>query len=181
MSDGVTLSLGFGAVLAGVLLSSAGLRNRSLSEIVRGITSPNVNVSSAQAAPVPPAGAASPSSSGHVSPTAKGIRGFFEGKGLTRAQAAGIVGNLQQESGLNPNAPGGGLDQGQGSRAHSGSLTAQLEAIWSELVGSESGTLHALRRAVTPQQAARIFSERFERPGIPMLTNRERYALEAAK
>ena len=42
------------------------------------------------------------------------ILGFFEARGLTRAQAAGIAGNLMQESGDNPNAPGG-LDQGQGS------------------------------------------------------------------
>src|SRR5690606_17919333 len=43
--------------------------------------------------------------------------GFFESKGWTRAQAAGIVGNLQAESGVDPNrrqnggGPGYGLAQ----------------------------------------------------------------------
>ena len=52
--------------------------------------------------------------------------------------------------------------------------------MWSELTGSESGTLTRLRRATTPSEAARIFSTSFERPGIPDLANRERYANEAA-
>lgn len=110
---------------------------------------------------------------------ADAIRKFFEGKGLSRAQAAGIVGNLRQESGLNPSAAGGGLDQGQGSRAIAGSLAQQLQGIWNELQGSEHNALDALRRAHGPAQAARVFSRLFERPGIPMISNRERYAEEA--
>lgn len=107
------------------------------------------------------------------------IVAFFERKGLTRAQASGIAGNLMQESSDNPNAPGGGLDQGQGGRAHGGTLVQQLEAIWTELIGGERGSLQALRATSTPEQAARVFSERFERPGEPMIENRERYAREA--
>jgi hypothetical protein len=104
---------------------------------------------------------------------------YFISKGLTPAQAAGIVGNFKQESGLNPQAAGGGLDQGQGSRFHGGTLQQQLDGIWSELVGSERNTLAALKRASSPEEAARIFSNLFERPGIPALSNRERYAREA--
>lgn len=104
---------------------------------------------------------------------------FFESHGLSKAAAAGIVGNMQQESSLNPNAPGGGLIQGQGGRTSSGTAYQQFEGVLRELSGPERSTLQALKGAKTPEQAARIFSERFERPGIPMLANRERYAREA--
>lgn len=117
--------------------------------------------------------------------------GYFIRQGLSPAQAAGIVGNLKQESGLNPKAPGGGLAQWLGSRLESlhnfaasrgaspESAGVQLEFIWHELTTTERGTLAALRKTSTPQAAARVFSEQYERPGIPMLPNRERYAVEA--
>src|SRR5690348_14320426 len=82
---------------------------------------------------------------------------FFVGKGLTSFQAAGIVGNLDQESGVDPasvqygGGPGRGIAQwsvggrwdssyhdnvlwyaGQQGQA-SGSLNLQLEFIWYEL------------------------------------------------
>lgn len=110
---------------------------------------------------------------------AEQIVNFFQSKGLSRAAAAGIAGNTKQESSDNPNAPGGGLIQGQGGRTSHGSLQQQLEGVWGELTGPERGTLGALKAAKTPSEAARIFSQRFERPGIPMLGNRERYANEA--
>lgn len=183
MGSGSGLALAFAAVLAGGLLAASGLRKRSLSEVISGVTSPNV--ANASASPEPTASTAAAPPSPHALPhmqnasPAKAIRSYFEQQGLSRAQAAGIAGNLQQESSDNPNAAGGGLDQGQGARAHGGSMLQQLEAIWSELTGSEASTLRALRRAKTPQSAARVFSQRFERPGLPMLANRERYALEA--
>lgn len=95
--------------------------------------------------------------------------------------AAGIVGNTQQESSNNPNAPGGGLIQGQGGRTSSGSLQTQLHGIDAELHGPERSTLEALKGARGPRQAALIFSQRFERPGIPMNDKREQYAVEALK
>lgn len=173
MGQGATLALAFAAILAGALALSSGVRNRGLSEVLAGITNPRVESGNA-AEP----GGSSPS--GSVAPSAKSIREFFEGKGLSNAQAAGIVGNFSQESALNPNAPGGGLDQGQGSRAHGGPLLSQLEAIWAELMGPERGSLAALRHTRTPEQAARVFSQRFERPEIPNLPAREKYAREAA-
>lgn len=100
---------------------------------------------------------------------------------LSPVAAAGVEGNLQQESGLDPNAQGGFLDQGQGSRAHGGTVGQQINALLGELRGPERGTLNALRGARTPQEAALIFSQRFERPGIPDNANRERYAAEALR
>lgn len=104
---------------------------------------------------------------------------FFQSHGYSKAAAAGIVGNMKQESSLNPNAAGGGLVQGQGGRTSHGTAKQQFEGVLHELEGSERGTAQALKGARTPEQAAKIFSERFERPGIPMLSNRERYAREA--
>lgn len=104
---------------------------------------------------------------------------YFRAHGLSPAQSAGIVGNFQQESSLNPQSPGGGLDQGQGTRYHPGSLGHQLQAILGELQGPERGTLQALKGASSPRQAALIFSQKFERPGIPNNPARERYASEA--
>jgi murein DD-endopeptidase MepM/ murein hydrolase activator NlpD len=106
---------------------------------------------------------------------------FFRAHGFSPAQSAGIVGNFQQESSLNPQSSGGGLDQGQGARYHPGSLGHQLQAILGELQGPERGTLQALKGAQTPQQAALIFSQRFERPEAAAANNagRQRYAAEA--
>src|SRR5207244_3351822 len=84
--------------------------------------------------------------------TGGGIMAYFMSKGLSRAQAAGIVGNLQQESGLNPLLPGGGLDQGQGARApRSKTVAGQIEQMWKELETTERGTLAALKAAKLPQ------------------------------
>ncbi len=100
-------------------------------------------------------------------------------KGYTPAQAAGVVGNARQESGLNPRAAGGGLFQGIGGRSRLGVGNArqQVETALRE----EPAAWKALRRTHTPQEAARVFSQQFERPGIPMVGNRERYASQAAR
>lgn len=174
MKDGVALAIGFATVLAGALWVTSGVRNRGLSEILHGVTS--ADPETAQAAGSPGTAAAVSPSGG--SSTAAKIVAFFVGKGLTPAQAAGIAGNAQQESSDNPSAAGGGLFQDIGSRAPSGtgSLEQQLEHAWAELSGPERGTLAAIQTASTAPEAAKIFSERFERPGEPDLANRESYA-----
>lgn len=106
------------------------------------------------------------------------IFAFFR-KRLTSAQAAGIVGNTMQESENNPYASGGGLIQGQGGRTCCGSLHEQLRSIWAELKGPYRSALRALRRSRSPESAARAFSDLFERPGIPNMAARERYARES--
>lgn len=126
--------------------------------------------------------------SGNASQSEKyaAIVNFFRAKGLSAAGAAGIAGNIMQESGLNPQVNEGGFVQdeypeyGQGRKgAGAGaSAVAQLEAVWSELQ-SEPSTLEALHKAPTAAAAARVFSEDFEKPGEPDLGNREHYAEEA--
>ena len=98
---------------------------------------------------------------------------------LPAGAGAGIAGNFEQESSDNPDAPGGGLDQGQGDRRHLGSAAQQLEAVARELEGPERGTLKALRGTNDPRRAALLFSQLFERPGVPMNDKRQTYAQQA--
>jgi Phage tail lysozyme len=120
--------------------------------------------------------------------------GFFISKGLTQNQAAGIVGNLKQESGLNPSEPDGFLAQWLGARlaalnsfaagkntTASGNAEVQFEFIWHELTTTEKSTLAALKKTTTPAAAATVFSQKYERPSKPELTKRIAYANEAAK
>lgn len=113
--------------------------------------------------------------------TAGYIVAYLESKGFTRNAAAGIVGNAEQESSLNPATAGGGLFQDIGSRAASGTGTGleQLNKMIGELTTSEKGTLAKIQAANSPAAAARIFSEDFERPSEPDLSNRESYAQTA--
>jgi hypothetical protein len=117
---------------------------------------------------------------GKVSPST--VVAYFEARGLSKHAAAGIAGNLQQESNLNAGDPGGGLAQWNPSRYNATGKTAQqqLDQIWTELSTTEIATLHALQKSKTPEDAATVFSNLFERPGIPMLDNRKKYAKEAA-
>lgn len=108
------------------------------------------------------------------------ITAFLTGKGLTAAQAAGVAGNLQIESGFNPaayNAREGaiGLAQWEGPRrpalqrfaASRGKpetdLGVQLDFLWSELTGSERTALAALQQTTTAAEAAAVFDQKFER------------------
>lgn len=111
----------------------------------------------------------------------KQIMRFFISSGLSKIAASGIAGNAGQESSFDPNAAGGGLFQDIGGRgAPQGSpVLAQLKAALGELRGSYRSVLARLMGAKSPQEAARIFSEGFERPGIPDIGNREHYASEA--
>ncbi len=106
---------------------------------------------------------------------------FFMAKGLTRAQAAGIAGNLKFESGFRPDAVGDGgtsfgiaqWHNGRGDamkafcREHGYSTTSfkgQLEYLWHELNGSESNALTKLRATTTANDAGMAFCRYFERP-----------------
>ena len=105
---------------------------------------------------------------------------FFQSKGYTPEQSAGIVGNLVHESGVNPFASGDGGTSGGLAQFHNERLTAlrtyaasvgkpatdfqtQLEFIDKELNSTEGGTRAKLMAAKTPEQAAAAFID-YERP-----------------
>jgi hypothetical protein len=111
---------------------------------------------------------------------AAAARQFFVGKGYTPEQAAGIVGNLVHESGMNPGAAGDNGTSGGLAQFHNERLTAlkayaasvgkpatdfqtQLEFIDKELHSTEAGTLAKLQAAKTPEEAAAAFIN-YERP-----------------
>lgn len=94
--------------------------------------------------------------------------------GFNKIAIAGILGNAQQESSMNPNTPGGGLWQqisnfGQGT---GGSVQAQ----WARMLPQIQSIKGAMNAAGSPGAAADIFERAFERAGIPALANREKYA-----
>ena len=124
---------------------------------------------------------------------------YFVGKGLTEIQAAAIVGNLQQESNVNPSSvqpggPGRGIAQWssgarwnvthndnvasyaaeQGESVHS--LDLQLGFIWYELENFPQYGLASLRNASTVSQAVFVFQKDFEACGACNSTHRVSYA-----
>lgn len=140
----------------------------------------------------PPPANNPPPSTGSVSgiPSAPGQRGtaqqtinFFMSKGLTRAQAAGIAGNLLFESGFNPSAVGDGgtsfgiaqwhFGRGDAMKAYctshgysTTSFKGQLEYLWSELNGSERNALSKLRQTTSAYDAGMAFERYYERPAV---------------
>jgi hypothetical protein len=127
---------------------------------------------------------------------------FFVGKGLTDVQAAGIVGNLDQESSMDPSiaqyggGPGRGIAQwstgGRWDTSHDDnvvwyagqhgqsrySLMLQLEFIWYEL---PSYGLSELRAATSVTAAVTAFQDRYEICGECDSTNRIAYAESALR
>ncbi len=124
---------------------------------------------------------------------------YFLGKGLTNFQAAGIVGNLDQESGVDPSSvqqggPGRGIaqwsvggrwdtdandnvlayasKQGQSST----SLTLQLDFIWYELTTFSGYGLAALKASTNVTDATVAFETDFEGCGTCDQSTRISYA-----
>lgn len=93
---------------------------------------------------------------------------YFVNKGLTKAQAAGLVGNLMRESGMNigatnPNSGAYGLGQWLGNRktrlfrryGYHPTFEQQLDYVWDELNTSHRRGLQMLRASKTVDDAAR--------------------------
>ncbi|WP_423605088.1 phage tail tip lysozyme [Sphingomonas sp. MS122] len=124
-----------------------------------------------------------------AAPTGEGTRqqridqaiAYFEGQGWTRAQAVGIVANLDAESGMDPNinqiggGPGYGLAQWEAPRQadfrawagkdiRQSTFAEQLQFIQWELNNTEAAAGRALRGADDPGEAASIVTRRYERP-----------------
>jgi hypothetical protein len=124
-------------------------------------------------------------------------------RGLPLHVAQGIVANMKAESGLQPGineiAPvvpgsrgGFGLNQWTGPRRVAyeefasargkplDDLQTQLDYTLYELQGPESAAYTDLQGTDDPLEAARVYSEKFLRPGIPNMDKRLGYAADLA-
>ena len=143
--------------------------------------------------PVRASGPATDTSSIKGNTNAEKAFNYFVQKGLTPEQAAGIVGNLQAESGVKPGqhqigGPAFGIAQWEGGRqenlkafaAQQGKsvddLGVQLDFLWQELQGPENAAFNALKGAGSASQAAAIFENKFERPAANHNAERGRLA-----
>lgn len=107
----------------------------------------------------------------------------LKARGLTDAQVAGIMGNIERESGFKTNAKevgGTGIGLVQWSFARANNLKAyaksrgkawtdlqtQLDFLWHELNTSEISALNALKKATSVTSASNIFQQKFERAGV---------------
>jgi hypothetical protein len=130
------------------------------------------------------------------SPNAVVAFDFLIGNGLSDFQAAAVVGNLQQESGLNPRASGDqgtshGIAQWRLNRwdnlrsfaAQQGrdpwSLDVQLDFLWHELQSVSDLGLAELRASTSLEAATVVFQDRFERCSVCHTSRRIAYAQSA--
>ena len=123
---------------------------------------------------------------------AKYIMDYFIKKGFTKEQAAGIVGNMVQESGLNPtqNQVGGGGGYGliqwtdpsrkaalyKFAGTNNPSLQQQLDFTWREMITTHKGAINAIARSRTAAEAAQAFESTMEAAGKPQMQNRVAFA-----
>jgi spore coat assembly protein SafA len=131
---------------------------------------------------------AAPKSTGGTAPSGDGSESqridqamqYFEGQGWSKAQAAGIVANLDAESGLrsipqNSGGPGYGIAQWEGPRQaefqrwsghdiHGSSFGEQLRFVQYELTHTEAGAGNALRQTNDAREAGQIVTRLYERP-----------------
>lgn len=110
---------------------------------------------------------------------------FLTGHGYARLAAAGIAGNIFQESGGDPES-GGGLIGWTPLPAGlvTGNATADLQAQLTALLAFNQGWsqyLPELNAASTASAAADIYMVHFERPGIPASSRREASATAVAQ
>ena len=115
-----------------------------------------------------------PSAPSGTTQTAGQVVHYLESQGLQPNAAAGVVGNLQQESGLNPGETGGGLAQWNPSWYSSmsayassqglspSSMAGQLEYLVYDLRTSYGGLLAKLTAASSPGEAATMFETGYE-------------------
>jgi len=122
--------------------------------------------------------------------------GYFKSQGWSQEQAAGIVGNLKNESSLDPNAANGshyGVAQWDKNRQanfkafsgkdiHGSSFKDQLEFINYELTqGSEQKAGKLLRASKTAAEASNIVFSQYERAGDATGARRANDAVQIAQ
>ena len=122
-------------------------------------------------------------------------RGFFESRGWTSAQSAGIAANLIKESSINPRAVGDGgraygiaqwhpdrqanFTTAIGGDIRNSTLEQQLTFVDWELRNTESAAGNRLKQAKSPEEAAGIVSRYYERPKAVTAEMRERGEMAA--
>ncbi len=126
---------------------------------------------------------------------------YFQGRGLSRTEAAAMTGNLLFESNLNPKAEnlvtksyggvGGGIAMWQGPRfkelqAYANrnlqpwdELQTQLDFIWWELNGPSHKALYALHQSNTLKEAVVAVETEYFKAAVPMLDQRLALAEQA--
>jgi hypothetical protein len=123
------------------------------------------------------------------------ITDFYISKGAPPHVAAGLAGNFMQESGtsINTTAVGDngnafGAGQWNGPRRRDlqafaeengldvNDLGTQLEFSWQEMQTTESSAWEAIMGTETAEEAARVASEQYWRPGVPHIERRQQYA-----
>lgn len=118
---------------------------------------------------------------------------YFTDQGLSAEQAAGIVGNLMQESNLNSRILGDGTKSvgiaqwnnerrqnlnsfAQRNGTSPDDYNTQLAFVMWELKNTEGNAYRQLKSATSVEQAALNFSKYYERPGMPNNDARVKYA-----
>ena len=123
------------------------------------------------------------------------VKEYLKNKGLNEMAIAGIMGNIQAESGFDSSAENSssgayGLFQWLGSRKKSlkkfaaekgtdiSDIETQMDFFWNELQTSEKSTYKAMTGDLydTPEQYATAFEKLFERSGGALLEKRQNYA-----
>jgi len=121
------------------------------------------------------------SNNSSITNSGKYIIDFFINKGLSKEQSAGIAGNLKKESNFKTNVWGDnntsyGVGQwrnerkdnlinfAKGNNLDSSKLDTQLEFIWYELNTTHKNALASLKQTSSPEDAAFIFADKYERP-----------------
>jgi hypothetical protein len=104
---------------------------------------------------------------------AKAIYTFLTGAGFSPNAAAGILGNIEQESGGNPESPSGGLIQILGQSG--GTLKEQLQATMT-YIRANGSIADINKHATSPGAAALYFSNKYERPNAALANNQNRVA-----
>lgn len=102
---------------------------------------------------------------------AEAIWTYLLQQGFTPNAAAGILGNIEQESGGNPEEPGGGLIQILGQAG--GTLAEQLSATMTYI--KANGSVSDINsHASSASAAALYFSTAYERPNAALANNANR-------
>ena len=123
------------------------------------------------------------------------VKEYLKDKGLNDMAIAGIMGNIQAESGFDSSAENSssgayGLFQWLGSRKKSlkkfaaengadmSDIETQMDFFWNELQTTEKSTYKAMTGDLydSPEQYATAFEKLFERSGGALLEKRQNYA-----